>query len=90
MAHSYPLVKEWDLDLWADVPSPSGTGTVRQKVGGTKESIEYMNKLYEFLESKREAVTYREKYKERVEVGVESFNRIEKELRKPVAPRTSS
>ena len=88
MARSYPLVKEWELDLWADVPSSAGVGTMRQKIGGTKESIEYMDKPYGFLESKPEAVTYRMKYRERVEVGVETFNRIEKELRKPVAPKS--
>jgi len=88
MARNYPLVKEWDLDLWADVPSSAGVGTMRQKIGGTKESIEYMNNLYKFLESKPEAVTFREKYKERVEVGVETFNRIERELSKPVAPKS--
>jgi hypothetical protein len=90
MAHNYPLVKEWELDLWADVPSPSGTGTKRQQIGGTKESIEYMNKLYNFLESKHEAVYYRDRYMERVEVGEEAFKRIEKELRKPVASHASS
>ncbi len=90
MKAAYPLLQEWNLQLWADVPSPSGVGTTKGKVGETKESIEYIDGLFRFLRSKSEAVTYREKYKELTKVGAEAFQQIEKELRKPVAPMISS
>ena len=90
MARSYPLSKEWRLDLWADVDAPGGTGTVQQQIGETKESIEYSEKLRKYLSSKPEAVNYQQGYKDLAEVGSKAFDRIEKELRKRVAPQTSS
>jgi len=90
MARSYPLIKEWRLELWTDIDAPGGTGTVRQQIGETKESIEYTDKLLKFLASKPEAVTYQQRYKELAEVGANASERIEKELRKPVAPMSSS
>jgi hypothetical protein len=90
MIHSYPLSKEWRLDLWADVDAPGGTGTVQQQVGETKEAIEYCDKLRKYLSSQSEAVNYQQGYMELVEVGSKAFDRIEKELRKRVAPQSSS
>ncbi len=89
MGRNHPLMKEWNLALWADVPAPGG-GTAQQKVGGAKESIEYVDMLFKFLESKPEAVTYRAKYRERSQVGAKAVERIEKELRKRVAPMGST
>ncbi len=90
MASAYPLIKEWRLDLWTDVDAPGGTGTIKQRVGETKDSIEYCDKLSKFMESKPEAVTYQRRYKELAEVGAKASKRIEKELRKRVAPQGSS
>lgn len=90
MASDYPLIKEWRLDLWTNVDAPGGIGTMQQQVGGTKDSIEYCDKLAKFLASKPEAVTYQRRYKERAEVGVKASKRIEKELRKRAAPQPSS
>ncbi len=86
MTHNYPLIKEWDLNLWTDVLAPGGSGTVQQRVGGTDESLECVEKLSRFLESKREAVAYRKKYRELGRVGAKALELIERELRKPVAP----
>jgi len=90
MAQSYPLIKEWRLDLWTDVDAPGGTGTVQKLVGETKASIEYCDNLLKFLASKPEAITYQRRYKELAEVGAKAVERIGKELRKPVAPMSSS
>jgi hypothetical protein len=90
MAHSYPLSKEWRLDLWTEVDAPGGTGTFPQQVGETKEAIEYCDKLRSFLASKPEAYSYMMRYKELAELGSKAYGLIEKQLRKRVAPQTSS
>lgn len=90
MARSYPLVKDWRLELWTDVDALGGTGTVPQRVGETKEAIEYCDKLRVFLASKPEAFTYQQRYEELAEVGAKAFDLIEKQLRKRVAPQSSS
>ena len=89
MGRSHPLVKEWSLVLWAEVPVPTG-GLSQQRVGGDKEVNEYADKVFKFLESKPEAVTYRKKYRERAQVGAKAVERIDRELRKRVAPMSSS
>jgi hypothetical protein len=90
MARSYPLSKEWSLNLWTDVDAPGGTGTIQQQVGETKEAIEYCDKLRSFLASKPEAYSYMMRYKELAEVGSKAYDLIEKQLRKRVAPQSSS
>lgn len=83
IGYSYPLVKEWSLELHVDVPT-------NQRVGGNKEAIDYMEKLVRFLESKPEAVSVRKNYRELAEIGAEAQAQIEKKLRKRVAPMSSS
>ncbi len=89
MARNHPLITEWNLVLWAEVPIPTG-GVGQQAVGGTKEVQEYVDKVFKFLESKPEAVTYRDKTRELAEIGAKAQARIEKELRKRVAPQSSN
>jgi hypothetical protein len=84
-----PLSKGWHLELSADVPVPAG-GTKPQRVGATKETIEFMADLFKLLESKSDSRNYREKYRELAEVGRAAYDEIEKQLRKPVAPTSST
>ncbi len=89
MALNHPLITEWSLVLWAEVPTPTG-GTGQQKVAEDKEVYEYVDKVMKFLATKPEAVTYRNMYAELEEIGAKAQARIEKELRKRVAPQISS
>ncbi len=89
MARNHPLIPDWSLVLWAEVPVPTG-GLGQQAVGGAKEVEEYVEKVFKFLESKPEAVTYRDKYRELAEIGAKAQAKIEKELHKRVAPQSSS
>jgi hypothetical protein len=84
MARNRPLIKGWSLVLWVDIGGTQGNA------GGTKESTEYIEKVFKFLESKQEAVTYRNIHQELAQVGAKAFALIEKELRKRVAPQSSS
>src|SRR6266571_2859227 len=91
VSHSYPLVSEWSLELWADVPVPNAPGSFQvRSVGGTKETTNFVDGLFKFLESKEEAVLYRNEHRLLSEVGAKAQEKIEKQLRKRVAPQISS
>lgn len=90
MAEAYPLTKEWTLELWTDVESPGGAGTVKQKVGDSREAIDYTNDLLKFLASRPVAVAFQRRYRELGQVGKQAEILIDKELKKRVAPMSSS
>ncbi len=91
VARAYPLITEWSLELWADVPVPNTPGSFTvQRVGGTKETTDFVDGLFKFLESKDEAVLYRNEHRLLAEVGAKAQEKIEKQLRKRVAPQTSN
>jgi hypothetical protein len=90
MALNHPLITKWSLVLWAEVPMPPTGGIGQQKVAEDKEVYEYVDKVLKFLTTRPEAVTYRDMYAELEEIGAKAQARIEKELRKRVAPQSSS
>ena len=87
---AYPLVRHWRLELWADVPVPTGASVMARKIGETQESIDYVSKLFDFLTAKEESVVYRDMYRELSQIGLEATTRVERELRRPVAAQSSS
>ena len=89
MAKNRPLIEKWELVLWIEINVP-GAGSQQGRADGDKEVNEYVDSVFRFLSSKAESVTYREKYRERAQVGTKAIEQIDKQLRKHVAPMSSS
>ncbi len=81
MSKNRPTVKEWELGWYLSGGSDtSGTGETEDHVATTLRQ----------LESIPEAIQFRALYDELADIGKQSHERIEKELRRPIAPLSLS